>query len=77
MYQLDFGNLSIAEFLRDYWQQKPVLIKGGFKQFQDPLTADELAGLALDENVESRVVSNINQQWDMQSGPFEDFAAFD
>ena len=76
MYQLDFGNLTVAEFLRDYWQQKPLLIKGGFKQFQDPLTADELAGLALDENVESRVVSNINKQWDMQSGPFEDFAAF-
>ena len=49
MYQLDLGSLSIEAFLRDYWQQKPLLIKGGFTPFADPLTADELAGLALED----------------------------
>lgn len=76
MYQLNLGSLSLTEFLNDYWQKKPLLLKGGFKQFTDPLTADELAGLALEEEIESRIVSCVNKQWDMQTGPFEDFSAF-
>ncbi|MGP9800699.1 ribosomal protein uL16 3-hydroxylase [Rheinheimera sp. NSM] len=76
MYQLNLGSLSVAEFLQQYWQKKPLLLKGGFKQFADPLTADELAGLAQEEDIESRIVSCVNKQWDMQTGPFEDFSAF-
>jgi 50S ribosomal protein L16 3-hydroxylase len=76
MYQLHLGELSVAEFLNEYWQKKPLLIKGGFKSFTDPLTADELAGLALEEEVESRIVSCSNKQWDMHNGPFEEFSAF-
>lgn len=76
MYQLHLGDLSITDFLREYWQKKPLLIKGGFKQFVDPLSADELAGLALEEEIESRIVSSINGQWDMQTGPFTSFDQF-
>lgn len=76
MYQLQLAGLSVTEFLNEYWQKKPLLIKGGFKQFSDPLSADELAGLALEEEIESRIVSCKNQQWDMQTGPFEDFSEF-
>ena len=36
------GGLSIREFLRDYWQQKPLLIRGAFADFETPLEADEL-----------------------------------
>lgn len=76
MYQLNLGSLSVEEFLCEYWQKKPLLIKGGFKHFADPLTADELAGLALEEDIESRIVSCADKQWDMHSGPFKDFTAF-
>ncbi len=76
MYQLHLGELSVTDFLNEYWQKKPLLIKAGFKQFADPLTADELAGLALEEEIESRIVSCHNQQWDMQTGPFTDFSEF-
>lgn len=76
MYHLNLAKLSITEFLNEYWQKKPLLIKGGFKHFTDPLSADELAGLALEEEIESRIVSCANKQWDMQTGPFEDFSAF-
>ena len=76
MYTLNWGELSVADFLSQYWQKKPLLIKGGFAHFNDPLTADELAGLALEEEIESRIVSNINQQWDMQTGPFTEFDQF-
>ena len=76
MYQLQFSDLSVDRFLSEYWQKKPLLIKGGFKNFVDPLSADELAGLALEEEIESRVVRSISGEWDLQTGPFEDFSAF-
>ncbi|MBZ9610569.1 ribosomal protein uL16 3-hydroxylase [Rheinheimera maricola] len=76
MYQLNLGSLSIDEFLCEYWQKKPLLIKAGFQQFSDPLSADELAGLAQEEEIESRIVSCTEKNWDMQTGPFEDFSAF-
>jgi 50S ribosomal protein L16 3-hydroxylase len=40
MYQLSF---SLEEFLTQYWQKKPTIIKGGFANFSDPLSPDELA----------------------------------
>ncbi|KTC35127.1 hypothetical protein AO269_05310, partial [Pseudomonas putida] len=50
------GGLTAAEFLRDYWQKKPLLVRQAFTDFENPLSADELAGLALEEEVESRIV---------------------
>jgi 50S ribosomal protein L16 3-hydroxylase len=76
MYQLYLGALSVTDFLNDYWQKKPLLIKAGFQHFVDPLSADELAGLAVEEDIESRIVSCIDKKWAMQTGPFEDFSSF-
>lgn len=75
MFQLNLG-MEIADFLNEYWQKKPLLIKQGFKHFTDPLTANELAGLAMEEEIESRIVSNANQQWQLETGPFEDYSEF-
>ncbi|MEH8019272.1 cupin domain-containing protein [Rheinheimera muenzenbergensis] len=76
MYQLNLGKLTVTDFLNQYWQKKPLLIKAGFKNFVDPLTADELAGLATEDDIESRIVSCKAQQWDMQTGPFTDFSSY-
>ena len=52
------GDLSVTEFLSDYWQKKPVCIRNGVA-FQEALIAvDELAGLALEPEVESRLIEN-------------------
>lgn len=73
MYQLSF---SFAEFMAEFWQKKPTIIKGGLftanqdGAFIDPLTPDELAGLAMEEVIDSRFVSNQNQQWVAEHGPF-------
>jgi 50S ribosomal protein L16 3-hydroxylase len=69
MYQLCF---SLDQFLETYWQKKPTIIKQGFQQFVDPLSPDELAGLTLEEEVDSRFVSNINGQWIAEHGPFSE-----
>lgn len=73
MYQLNLGELSLADFMQQYWQKQPLLIKQGFKNFQDPLSADELAGLALEDDVESRLVECRDGNWQLETGPFEDF----
>ena len=50
------GGRSPAAFLRRYWQKRPLLVRGALPGFRDPLSPDELASLACDENVESRLV---------------------
>ncbi len=76
MYQLNLGDLSVERFMTEYWQKKPLLIKGGFANFADPLSPDELAGLAGEEEVESRIVAKPQGQWQLETGPFEDFSSF-
>ena len=76
MYQLNLGELSLADFMQQYWQKQPLLIKQGFKNFQDPLSADELAGLALEDEVESRLVECRDGNWQLETGPFEDFSRY-
>jgi len=73
MFQLSINDLSQAEFLSQYWQKKPLLIKQGFRNFQDPISPDELAGLAQEECIESRIITNTNDKWKAHHGPFEEF----
>lgn len=73
MYTLELNELSIEQFLADYWQKKPLCIRGGFRHFSDPLTADELAGLALEENVDARLIKKDGANWQLDEGPFDDF----
>lgn len=74
MYQLQLNELTIEQFLAEYWQKKPVLLKGGFANFQDPISPDELAGLAAEEEIESRIVARQGEEWLLETGPFEDYA---
>jgi 50S ribosomal protein L16 3-hydroxylase len=69
-YQL---NLNWPEFLEKYWQKHPVVLKNALPDFIDPITPDELAGLAMEPEVDSRLVSHHNGQWQASNGPFEHF----
>ena len=69
-YQL---SINWPEFLATYWQKKPVVIKQGFTDFVDPITPDELAGLAMENETDSRLVSQNNDKWHVSHGPFESF----
>ncbi|WP_028238879.1 ribosomal protein uL16 3-hydroxylase [Stutzerimonas azotifigens] len=65
------GGISARVFLRDYWQKKPLLIRQALPGFQSPVTADELAGLSLEEEVESRLVlEHGDRPWELRRGPF-------
>jgi len=67
-------NIDWDDFLTNYWQKKPVILRKAFSHFIDPITPDELAGLAMEEEIESRIVTNKNGNWDAKFGPFDDFS---
>ena len=69
-----FGKMPVAHFLRHYWQKKPLLVRGAFPDFQDPITPDELAGLACEDGVESRIVREKGSRgpWEVTWGPQEE-----
>lgn len=68
------GELSATEFLNEYWQKKPLLIRNAFPDFTPPISADELAGLACEPEVESRLIQQDSQgkHWQLQHGPFDE-----
>ncbi len=66
-------NLDISHFLDSCWQKKPTVIKQGFIDFEDPILPDEIAGLAMEEEIESRLVYKTDNKWKAESGPFASF----
>lgn len=66
-------NLDINDFLDTYWQKKPTVIKQGFIDFEDPIMPDEMAGLAMEEELESRLIYQEEGQWQALNGPFTSF----
>jgi len=48
--------MSPARFLREVWQKRPLLIRGAFAGFENPVAPDDLAGLACEELALSRIV---------------------
>ena len=63
------GNITPAQFLRDYWHKKPLLIRQAIPDFKPLLKFDKLAELARQNHVESRLVTLADGKWDMQHGP--------
>ncbi len=67
------GDIPVETFLKEYWQKKPLLIRQCFPHFSSPVSADELAGFALDEDVTSRLVvehqSPGGSRWEVTHGP--------
>ena len=74
MKQQLLGGLSSSDFLAKYWQKRPLLIRGAWPGFKDPLSADELAGLAMEEGVRARLVQEKGgkRPWQLSHGPFQE-----
>ena len=63
------GKLTADEFLANYWQKRPLLIRDAIPNFEPPIDGDDLAGMSLEEEVESRLV--IGDEWKLEHGPFD------
>jgi 50S ribosomal protein L16 3-hydroxylase len=62
--------LPAEQFLHQYWQKAPLLMRGAATGLDHP-DPDTLAGLALEDCVESRLISGAGTgPWQVQSGPF-------
>jgi 50S ribosomal protein L16 3-hydroxylase len=66
------GGLSPGEFLSQHWQKQPLLVRGALPGYTPPLSPDELAGLALSEQVESRLVQERSGTFELERGPFDE-----
>lgn len=64
--------MPAAEFLRDYWQKRPLLIRNAFPGFETPVMPEDLAGLACEEGVLARIVEHDRaaDAWTLRTGPF-------
>ncbi len=66
---MNFTDFDADVFLRDYWQKKPLLIRNPWAAWSNPMTPDELAGLACESDVESRLIRQARAQWKVEHGP--------
>ena len=72
----DFFNTGLTQqqFLDQYWQKKPLLIRQAFVDFESPIIPDELAGLACEPEIESRLIEEDGQggAWQVTTGPLSE-----
>ncbi len=70
--------MSTAQFLRDYWQKRPLLVRNAFPGFVPPIAPEELAGLACEDGALSRLIRHdeTRERWQVKTGPLDeaDFA---
>jgi 50S ribosomal protein L16 3-hydroxylase len=65
------GGLSVKEFLREYWQKKPLLIRQAIPGFTGLLNQHQLMEMACTPDAQARLVSHKRDQWHLQHGPFD------
>jgi 50S ribosomal protein L16 3-hydroxylase len=65
------GGLTPAQFMRRYWQKKPLVVRGAIAGFKPVLTRAALFGLAASDAAESRLVWREDAQWHLRQGPFK------
>ncbi|MFS1539951.1 MAG: hypothetical protein ACL7BU_16110 [Candidatus Phlomobacter fragariae] len=61
-------NINWPDFIKNYWQKQQLLIKRGFSNFIDPISANHLAELAMEYEVNSRLVSYQDGSWNVTNG---------
>ncbi|CAN5711716.1 cupin domain-containing protein [soil metagenome] len=70
--------MPAAAFLRDYWQKRPLLVRGAFPDLSapgasPPLTPEDLAGLACEAAMSRLVVHDRGTDtWSVRHGPFDE-----
>lgn len=66
---MPWRDFDVAGFLKDYWQQKPLLIRSPWDSWTNPVEPDDLAGLACEPMVESRIITRRDHAWELEHGP--------
>jgi 50S ribosomal protein L16 3-hydroxylase len=64
------GSLGARKFLQRHWQKKPLLIRGAFPAFANPLSPREVLALACTPDAQPRLVQHRAGRWSLEHGPF-------
>ncbi len=72
------GGLTPQQFLRDYWQKKPLLIRQAVPGFKGLLDPQQLITLACNADAQARIVTQQRGKFGLRYSPFapEDFESF-
>jgi 50S ribosomal protein L16 3-hydroxylase len=63
------GGISPEQFMRQYWQKKPLLIRAAAPDFKPLVAEKELLEMAANDEVESRLVEHTAKGWKLSPGP--------
>lgn len=67
------GDMPVETFLKEYWQQKPLLIRQALPGFESPVSPDELAGMACETDAARLVLEKGGvSPWEVRNGPMDD-----
>jgi 50S ribosomal protein L16 3-hydroxylase len=65
------GGISPEQFMRQYWQKKPLFIRAALPDFKPLVTNIDLFAMARMDEVESRLVEHGAKGWKLTQGPQE------
>lgn len=66
------GGLTAEQFMAEYWQKKPLLVRNAMPQLIDMFEPDDLFDLALEDGVTARLLTQHGKQqdqWKVKSSP--------
>lgn len=66
------GGISAEQFLTEYWQKKPLLVRNAMPEVVGLLQPDDIQALALEEHVSARLIRQKNKnpnEWHVKSSP--------
>lgn len=69
---LGAADFDVDRFLSQTWQRHPLCL-ADFHKVADPVDPETLAGLALEDHIESRFVRHDASTWQQTEGPFDEF----
>ena len=70
--ELNFESISFDKFMSEYWNKKPVLLKNALPDFECPIDGNELAGIAMEDDVHARLISERQGGVEVKHGPFSE-----
>jgi 50S ribosomal protein L16 3-hydroxylase len=64
------GERTAQEFMRQYWQKRPLLVKQALPGIKPPVATATLRKMAKDDQVQTRLIWQEAGQWHLEHGPF-------
>ena len=66
------GGITAEQFLSEYWQKKPLLVRNALPEIAELLVPDDVMELAMDENTTARLIKQKDKdpnQWTVKNSP--------